>query len=253
MKRILFLLALSTLSVFGFSPYENYLMSGKPTRVGLIASVKAGSDTELDAALQALAEKKTTKALKKQKITGLATYKQTFAGKTWIMVYFDYTGKEYLQAAATFEKAVAFQTLEKWIEPHPRAARYGTQWLQMEWINYIRASQEKGAPTDRFAMVTRIKPKKEQEYRLLHQTVWPGVVDQMVRSNYRNFSVFFVEIEDELYEFFHVDYVGDDIEKDNGMTKQDPFTQRWWKITDACQNPLPGASGPWLMMDKISK
>lgn len=253
MKRILFIFALSALSAFGFSPYENYLMSGEPTRVGLIAAAKPGSETELEAALQALTAKKATKALKKQDITGLATYKQTFAGKTWSMVYFDYTGKEYLQAAAAFEEAIAFQTLEKWIEPHPRAARYGTQWLQMEWINYIRASQKKDAPTDRFAMVSRIKPEKEQEYRSLHQTVWPGVVDQMTRSNYRNFSIFFVEIGDELYEFFHVDYLGSDIEKDNKMSAADPFTQRWWKITDACQNPLPGASGPWLMMDNVSK
>ncbi len=245
------LLALSSLSAFGFSPYENRLMSGGPTRVGLIAAAKAGAEDALAETLQTLSSKKAVKALKKKKITNLATYKQTFAGKTWIMIYFDYEGIEYLQAAADFESAEGIQALERLIEPHPRAARYGTKWLQMEWINYIRASQKKGEPADRFAMVTRIKPEKEAEYRSLHQTVWPGVVDQMVRGNYRNFSVFFVEIGDELYEFFHVDYVGTDAEKDGEMNKADPCNQRWWKLTDPCQDPLPGASGPWLMMDKI--
>lgn len=248
------LIALFALSALGFSPYENRLMSGEPTPVALIAAAKAGSEAELGAALQALHGKKAVKALKKREITGLAAYTQQLAdGKTWVMVYFDYTGKEYLQAAANAERVAVFQTLEKFTEPHPRAARYGTKWLQMEWINYIRASQKKGDAADRFAMVTRVQPEKEQEYRILHQTVWPGVVDQMVRGNYRDFSIFFVEIGDELYEFFHVDYVGTDSEKDGKMNSSDPCNLRWWKLTDPCQTPLPGASGPWLMMDKISE
>jgi L-rhamnose mutarotase len=252
-KRTAILLALLALSAFGFSPYENRLMSGEPTRVGLIAVANPGEEAAFTEALQTLTAKKATKALKKKKISNLTTYKQVLAGKTWVMVYFDYEGKDYLQAAGDFERVEAVLALEKFIKPHPRAGRYGTQWLQMEWMNYIRASQKKGAASDRFAMVTRIKPEKEQEYRILHQTVWPGVVDQMARGNYRNFSVFFVEIGDELYEFFHVEYVGTDAVKDGAMNKADPFNQRWWKITDACQNPLPDADGVWLMMDKVSE
>lgn len=252
-KLTLILLLLSVCAAFAFSPYENYLMSGETTRVGLIAAAKPGKEAELEAALKALAGKKATKALKKKKITNLASYKQQFAGNTWVMIHFDYNGKEYLQAAADFGNVEAVQALEKLIEPHPRAARYGTTWLQMEWINYIRGSQKKGEPADRFAMVTRIKPEKEAEYRSLHQTVWPGVVDQMVRGNYRNFSVFFVEVDDEIYEFFHVEYVGTDAEADGKMNSTDPCNLRWWKQTDPCQAPLPGASGPWLMMDKLSE
>lgn len=247
-------LLLFALTVCGFSPYENRLMSDGPARVALIAAVKAGSETELDAALQALGGEEAVQALKEQNITGLAAYRQKLAdGKNRVMIYFDYAGQDYLQAAADAESTAVFQTLEKWIEPHPRAARYGTKWLQMEWISYIRASQKEGKAANRFAMVTRIRPEKEQEYRILHQTVWPGVVDQMVRGNYRDFSIFFVEIGNELYEFFHVDYVGTDAEKDGEMNSSDPCNLRWWKLTDACQDPLPGASGPWLMMDKISK
>jgi L-rhamnose mutarotase len=79
------------------------------------------------------------------------------------------------------------------------------------------------------------------------------VVDQMVRGNYRNFSIFLVEVGDELYEFFHVEYVGTDPERDGAMNSTDPCNQRWWKRTDACQDPLPGTSGPWSMMDKLSR
>ena len=250
-KRIALLGLVAATTAWGFSPYENFLLKEKPTRVGLIVAANSGQETELGSALNALATEKPARDLRKNGITNLSSYKQVFAGKTWFMVYFDYEGENYLEAASDYESIDAVQALNKWVNPHPRAERYGTRWLQMEWITYIRASQEKGTPTDRFAMVTRIKPEKEKEYRTLHQTVWPGVVDQMVRGNYRHFSIFLVEIGDEIYEFFYVEYVGSDAAADAKMNNADPVNQRWWKYTDACQTPLPGASGPWLMMDKV--
>lgn len=250
-KWTLGLLFLSVLTAVAFSPYENRLLTGETTRVSLIAAIRSGEDAAVMGALQALSSKKSVKALKKNAIRNLAAYTQTLAGKKWVMIYFDYDGKDYLQAAADFESVEAVGLMEKGIQPHPRATRYGTQWLQMEWINYIHASPQEGPAANRFAMVTRVIPAKEQEYRLLHQTVWPGVVDQMARGNYRDFSVFFVEMGAELYEFFHVDYVGTDADKDAKMNHSDPFNIRWWKLTDPCQDPLPGASGPWLMMDPI--
>lgn len=248
-KLITIVLAAVSLCASAFSPYEEYLRSGETTRVGLIAAAKPGQEEALANALQSLTEKKIAKALKKKKITNLSSYSVPILGKTWVMVYFDYDGKDYLQAAADIEQVEVFQGLEKWVEPHPRAARYGTKWLQMEWITYLHASQKEVAG-DPFAMVTRIKPEKEQEYRMLHQTVWPGVVDQMARGNYRNFSIFLVEIGDEIFEFAYGEYVGTDSKKDGEMNSTDPCNLRWWKITDACQNPLPGADGIWLMMKK---
>jgi L-rhamnose mutarotase len=254
MKRRFFtlLFILSALSVFGFSPYENYLQSGEQTHVALIAAAKEGQVDELQSALQSFSDIKTAQAFKKVAISNLSSYRKELQGKTWFMIYFDYDGKNYLEAVNAFESTPCVQALIPLIVPHPRAKRYGNTWLQMEWMNYIRGSRKKGAPSDRFAMVTRIKPEKEQEYRTLHQTVWPGVVDQMVRGNYRDFSIFFVEMGDELFEFFHVDYVGTHSEQDDEKNKADPFNQRWWKITDACQDPLPDATGVWSMMNTIN-
>jgi L-rhamnose mutarotase len=123
----------------------------------------------------------------------------------------------------------------------------------MGWINHIRGVPDDKMPTRQMvACVTRVKPEKEEQYRILHQTVWPGVTDQMVRSNYRNFSIYFVEIGDELYELFYFEYVGSDIDADNNLSKEDPCTLRWWKLTDVCQNPLPDAKGGiWAAMDQV--
>jgi L-rhamnose mutarotase len=252
-KLFTLLIALLSLSAFGFSPYENYLLSGEQTHVALMASAKEGNVEELQAALTSLKEKKMAKGFKKVKISNVSAYSKKLQGKTWFMVYFDYDGETYLDAVKAFESIAAVRKIAPLLEPHPRAKGYGNVWLQLEWMNYIRGAKEKDRPADRIAMVTRIKPEKEQEYRLLHQAVWPGVVDQMARGNYHNFSIFFVEIGDELYEFFYVEYVGTDAAKDGEMNNADPFNQRWWKITDACQNPLPDADGVWSKMDKASE
>ena len=249
---LLFVGLISALSTFAFSPYENYLQTENTTHAMLLATAKAGQVEKLQTALEALGEKKPAKAFHKVGISNVFSYSKKLQGKTWFLVHFDYTGENYHEAVNAFESTAAVKALAPLVEPHPRAKSYGNQWLQTEWMAFIRASQKTGKPTDRFAMVTRVKPEKEQEYRTLHQTIWPGVVDQMARGNYRNFSIFFVEIGDELYEFFHAEYVGDDLKKDTAMNLADPFNQRWWKLTDACQDPLPDAKGGiWSPMDKI--
>jgi len=235
---------------FAFSPYESLIAAGKTTYVGLIAAAQPGKTAELDKALQTL----DAAALKKQGITNLSVHKKALPDKNdWYWVYFDYKGKDYLKAVNSFEKAGT--GLAKFIEPHPRAKKYGTTWLQMEWICYLPALKDDKRPTQsKAAIVTRIKPEKEMEYRTLHQTVWPGVSDQIARTNNRNLSVFLVELGDEIYEFLYLEYIGSDADADGKASKADPCTLRWWKLTDACQLPLPEVKdGIWAGMDAVVK
>ena len=167
------------------------------------------------------------------------------------MVYFDYDGKNYLDAGKAFEATAQTKALTALVQPHPRAAASGTSWLQMEWVNYIYGAKPNGNTPNRFAMVTRLKPEKEAEYRLLHQSVWPGTVDRMTRMEYHDFSIFFVEMGSELYEMFYVEFIGTDAGKNKMSSVADPTYERWIKNTDPCQNPLPDANGIWSMMDKV--
>jgi len=253
LKPIITLCLLFALSARGFSPYENYLLSGKQTHVALMSSVKEGKADELQAALKSLTEKKPVRAFKKVKISNLSSYSKTLSGKTWFMIYFDYDGETYLDAVKAFESTEAVQKFAPLLEPHPRAKGYGNHWLQLEWINYIHgAKSNKNAP-NKFSMVTRMKPEKEAEYRWLHQCTWGGTVDRMTRMEYHDFSIFLVELGDEIYEFFYVEFIGDDAKKDEMSSLSDPTYQRWISYTDPCQNPLPDANGIWSMMDKVSK
>ncbi len=248
---IVLVLAIVSSDASAFSPYENYLLSGKPTHVGLIAQAKPNHEEALSRVLSDLSDKMESKKLKKAGISNLTGFKREIQGGVWFMVYFEYSGKkDYLSAAESFE-SVAPET-KTLILPHPRAARYGCCWLQMEWINYIRGLDVDRKPTQILSMVTTIKPEKESYYRSLHQTVWPGVVDQMIRGNNRNFSIFLVEIGNQLHEFFYLEYMGSDSEKDNRMNNEDPVNQRWWAQTGPCQQPLDGEKDIWVPMIPVT-
>jgi L-rhamnose mutarotase len=94
----------------------------------------------------------------------------------------------------------------------------------------------------RVATVIRLRPEKEEEYRRLHADVWPAVLERITRSNIRNYSIF---LRDGLL-FSYYEYVGDDLERDLAAVAADPETQRWWQLTDPCQQPVETAGeGTW--------
>jgi len=90
----------------------------------------------------------------------------------------------------------------------------------------------------RVATLIRLRPDKEQEYRRLHADVWPGVLDRMTRSNIHNYSIF---LRDGVL-FGYYEYVGDDYDADMAAVRADPESQRWWTLTDPCQEPVPTAA-----------
>jgi L-rhamnose mutarotase len=94
----------------------------------------------------------------------------------------------------------------------------------------------------RYASVIRLRPEKEAEYRRLHADVWPDVLDQIARSNIRNYSIF---LRDGVL-FAYFEYVGDDFAADMAAMASDPRTQEWWTLTDHCQQPVEtAADGQW--------
>jgi L-rhamnose mutarotase len=101
----------------------------------------------------------------------------------------------------------------------------------------------------RRASMVRLRPDKQEEYLRLHAAVWPEVLDQIARSGLRNYSIF---LRDGLLVSYY-EYAGDDLERDLAAMAEDPATQRWWELTDPCQEALPGASGreKWVPMAEV--
>lgn len=96
--------------------------------------------------------------------------------------------------------------------------------------------------TQRVAAVIRLRPEQEQTYRELHAAVWPGVLAALRAAHITNYSIF---LRDGLL-FSYLEYTGDDYAADTARIAADPETQRWWQLTDPCQQPLDTAgAGEW--------
>ena len=239
-------------SIYAFSPYENYLQSGLPTHVMLMSSASEGKADALSSSLIALkSDKEICEEFKSKGITNISIFFRTLEGESCFFVYFDYSGKkDYLQAVQDFESVGAVEKIDKLIKPVPPALDRGYHWLQLEWINYIHGSMSKAPAKSISANVTRIKPECEKEYRWLHQTTWPGIVDWMNRYGWRNFSIYLVALNGTIYEFYYTETVeSQHPAKDIG---KDPTLLRWLKHTDPCQNPLPDAKGVWAPMKLLN-
>lgn len=241
------------LCVEAFSPYEAYLATDAPVQVGLIAEITNGE--AFGARVELMEKPESRAAFARLGVTNLRVFSRTIEGTDYGVVHFVFDGTlPYLSAAEMFEAASVDLGLD-WADattPHPRAKRYGREWLQMEWINYIRGAEGNGPPSNALMIGCRVRPEKEMEYRTLHQTVWPGVVDQVVRGNIRDLCVFLVELDDDLVEFLYLEYVGEDEAGDDAMNKADPINQRWWKLTDACQMPFSDVEeGIWTLMEPV--
>ena len=94
----------------------------------------------------------------------------------------------------------------------------------------------------RFGQRIGVRADRIDEYERLHAEPWPGILEQIRRSNIRDYTIW--RDGEDLFASF--DYVGDDFEVDMAAMAADPETQRWWKLTDAMQDPLPDREpGTW--------
>lgn len=106
----------------------------------------------------------------------------------------------------------------------------------------------------RFGSVTGLKPEKLDYYKKLHADAWPAVLKKINECNIENYSIYLHKIKDSYYLFSYFEYTGDDFDADMEKMAADPDTQRWWKETDPCQQPLADAAAKneiWSTMEEV--
>lgn len=106
----------------------------------------------------------------------------------------------------------------------------------------------------RMGMVTGIKPDKIEYYKQLHAKTWPAVLNKLKECNIRNYSIYLQKIGDNYFLFSYFEYTGTDFDKDMKKMAADNNTQRWWKLTDPTQIPLPEAASQkqiWTNMEEV--
>lgn len=226
---------------------------GSVVRVGLIAMLPEEAGPALEA-IRSLAGAGQVAALGQAGIRDLQGFTRRIEGRDCVVVYFAYDGgMPGYEAAAAFEEATGDIDWGQRVVAHPRAAGRGGVWMQMEWICFI-AGREVDRPATRSVLLgTRVLPAMEMTYRTLHQTVWPGVAEQIARGNHRCLSIFLIELGEDLVEFLYMEYVGDDPQRDGEADRSDPVTRRWWKLTDACQQPFSDVEeGIWAPLEPVA-
>ncbi len=95
----------------------------------------------------------------------------------------------------------------------------------------------------------RLRPEYQERYIILHRHTFPGVLEQIRKSNIRNYSIFLHE--GILFSYF--EYEGEAFAEDMGKMARDATTQDWWKLTDPMQTPLSSAREGewWASMDEL--
>lgn len=116
------------------------------------------------------------------------------------------------------------------------------------------AKVESSAEIKRVGLITGIKPDKIEYYKQLHAKTWPGVLKKLKECNIRNYSIYIQKIEDKYFLVSYFEYTGVDFDKDMKKMAADSTTQRWWKLTDPTQIPLPDAASKkqvWTNMEEV--
>lgn len=96
----------------------------------------------------------------------------------------------------------------------------------------------------RYGFVIGVDPDRIEEYKRVHAAVWPDVLNQIRRSNIRNYSIFLRQPENLLFGYY--EYHGTDHAADMAAMAEDPKTREWWAVCSPMQAPLDTrAEGEW--------
>jgi len=81
-----------------------------------------------------------------------------------------------------------------------------------------------------FGQIGRLKPDKIVDYREMHLSPWPELLDLIRECNITNYSIFLQG--DTAFSYF--EYVGEDYDADMEKMAQSPVMQRWWTFSKPC-------------------
>ena len=94
----------------------------------------------------------------------------------------------------------------------------------------------------RLGMIIGIKENRIEEYKKLHEEVWPQVLENLTSLNCRNYSIF---LRGNLL-FSYMEYCGDDYDRDMKLMSDNKAVQEWWAVCGPCQEPMQNRkNGDW--------
>ena len=105
-----------------------------------------------------------------------------------------------------------------------------------------------------FGSVIELNGEKEKLYRELHADVWTDVVNAIAKANIRNYHIYLGELQGKKYLFSYFEYHGNNMTADFAGIGNDKTTkEKWWPITDGCQERVPGTpkGEQWMPLESL--
>lgn len=106
----------------------------------------------------------------------------------------------------------------------------------------------------RYGSVIGLKGSKLEEYKKLHQAVWPEVLNMITQCHIKNYSIYLHKLDQAGYFLFSTfEYHGQDFNQDMAVMAEDPITQKWWSFCKPCQQPLDNKKDHewWANMEEV--
>ncbi|MBN2073464.1 MAG: L-rhamnose mutarotase [Actinobacteria bacterium] len=101
----------------------------------------------------------------------------------------------------------------------------------------------------RYGSVLKLRPEKLEEYRELHDNIWPEAAEIIRQCNIRNYSIYYKDG----FLFAYFEYIGENFEADMEKMAANPISQKWWDICEPMQIPLETRKEGewWAYMDEV--
>ena len=157
-----------------------------------------------------------------------------------LFAYFEYTGSDF---KADMDRMAQDPVTKEWwklTDPMQEQLESGNGkdwWVTSEEVFHMDEITKPYQDAERFGSVIGLRPEFATEYKKLHSAVWPGVLEQIKKSNIQNYSIYLHNYI--LYSYF--EYTGSDFRGDMEKMAQDAETQRWWAECMPMQKKIPDA------------
>ncbi len=235
------------------SPYQNQIGSEEFRRVGLLSLIPSANQRAVTEFLNSPPEDLAAR-LASSGIQQFDLFLSAIDTRIHLFAFLHFAGPDVEAVPQIVAEDPWLSELSPLLESHPRADRPVSPWIRLELINVIgptRPAAPSDRPATRSGLISGLVADRELTYRTLHQTNWPGIVDQMARSHFRYWVTFLIEFDSDLRLFTYCEYTGTDKAADDARMAGDPVTQRWWTHTEPCLISLDGSGRSWVPMETL--
>ncbi|MFC1538365.1 L-rhamnose mutarotase [Candidatus Latescibacterota bacterium] len=190
------------------------------------------------------------KQIRKSNIRNYSIFLRDFPEGKMLFSFFEYVGKDF---KADMDSMAADPVTKEWwkltdpMQEPLESRKDGEWWATIEELFHMDGVRKSPEKVNRYASAVDLHPGFEEEYRKLHETVHPEVLEQFKKSNISNYSIFLHE--SRVYSYF--EYTGEDFRKEMDSMTLNTETNKWLDTCKTFQKKIPNEKDFWVDMREV--